>query len=94
MSELSKKELFFAVVKGSYGYQEVGSFFNELEEEYFVYKFVFQNKSLYFVTGDELDWDTGWEFEYDKIQKQFVLNKLEIASIKDLIDTDKIKKVS
>jgi hypothetical protein len=69
------------------GYKVYGDFVNEFGEEFVVYGKVYANglRRIY-VTGDELNWETGWLFNNRKVLKQeFELNEEEFDMIKDII---------
>lgn len=80
MSVASDRKWFFDEVKKG-GLVSVGEFKNKHGEQFVMYQM--RGIPGFFVTGDELDWELGWQFEqYDReLTQRFTLTEEESEAL-------------
>lgn len=71
----------------------LGEFKNKHGEIFLVYRLKALEKSplggLIYVTGDELDWETGWRFVDNHLAQEFLLTEDEFNGIKKILKGEK-----
>jgi hypothetical protein len=61
----------------------VKEFDNEHGETFIVYQL--EGAAEYFVTGDELDWEGGWQYHNGKLHNDFQLSDIEKRQLEEVI---------
>ena len=84
---MTNKEKFFKKHKD---FKELGSFLNEYNEEFVIYRFK-KIKDLYLLTGDELGWEPWLIYTAITMKGTFIFSKEEAHEITKIISWEMAK---